>query len=110
MDVSTAVWLTVGGLATGVGGLGLYVVGHPSDRLLDILLGFTAGVMLAAAAFSLLVPALDLGSLEVVGGFLAGIAVLAVLDAVVPHVHQRYSSRATSPTRPARGRCCWSRR
>jgi len=98
VDASTAVWLTVGGLATGVGGLGLYVFGHPSDRLLDMLLGFTGGVMLAATAFSLLVPALDLGSLaEVVAGFLVGMAVLAVLDVVVPHVHQRFSEPGHEP-------------
>lgn len=92
MDASTAVWLVVGGLATGVGGLGLSLFGHPSDRVLDMLLGFTGGVMLAATAFSLLVPALDRGSLaEVVVGFLAGVALLAVLDVVVPHVHTRFS-------------------
>ena len=104
MDPSTAVWLTVGGLATGVGGLALYLFGHPSDRLLDTLLGFTGGVMLAALAFSLLVPALELGSLaEVVAGFLAGTALLAVLDIVVPHVHQRFRERGHEPD-PARRR------
>jgi ZIP family zinc transporter len=98
VDLSTAIWLAVGGLATGVGGLFLYVFGHPSDRLLDTLLGFTGGVMLAAMAFSLLVPALDLGSLaEVVTGFLAGMAVLAVLDVVVPHVHARFREPGHEP-------------
>jgi ZIP family zinc transporter len=100
VDVSTAAWLVAGGLATGVGGLFLYVFGHPSDRLLDMLLGFTGGVMLAALAFSLLVPALELGSLaEVVTGFLAGAAVLAVLDIVVPHVHQRFREPGHEPDR-----------
>jgi ZIP family zinc transporter len=98
VDASTAVWLVVGGLATGVGGLGLYVFGHPSDRVLDMLLGFTGGVMLAATAFSLLVPALDRGSLaEVVAGFLAGVALLAVLDVVVPHVHARFREPGHEP-------------
>ena len=46
---------------------------RPSDYLLDVLLGFTAGVMLAATAFSLLVPALDEGTLaEVLAGVLGG--------------------------------------
>ena len=104
MDLSTAAWLTVGGLATGVGGLFLYVFRQPSDRLLDTLLGFTGGVMLAATAFSLLVPALDLGSLaEVLLGFLAGMAVLAVLDAVVPHVHARFREPGHEPN-PSRER------
>jgi ZIP family zinc transporter len=98
VDTETALWLAVGGLATGVGGLALYFVGHPSERLLDTLLGFTGGVMLAATAFSLLVPALDLGSLaEVIIGFLCGAAVLALLDIVVPHVHQRFFERGHEP-------------
>lgn len=100
MDLSTAIWLAVGGLATGVGGLALYAFGHPSDRLLDTLLGFTGGVMLAATAFSLLVPALDLGSLaEVIVGFLSGAAVLALLDIAVPHVHERFFERGHEPER-----------
>ena len=78
------------GLATGLGGLALLVVRRPGDRMLDALMGFTAGIMFAAAIFSLLVPALDRGSLgSVVTGFLLGAATLAVLDAVVPHIHAR---------------------
>ncbi len=57
------------GLATAVGAIGLLVVRAPSDRLLDTLLGFTAGVMLAATSFSLLIPALDLGTLALDNAF-----------------------------------------
>lgn len=91
MSAADLGWLIGPGVATGVGGLFLLVVRRPSGRLLDTVLGFTAGVMLAATVFSLLVPALERGSLaEVVGGFLLGCAVLAVLDRVVPHVHLRF--------------------
>lgn len=79
------------GLATGLGGLALFVIRRPSDPLLDGLLGFTAGVMLAATAFSLLVPALDLGGIwEVLAGFALGSVVLYGLDRAVPHVHARF--------------------
>ena len=92
MDTATFLWILAAGLATGVGGLGLLAIGTPSDRVLDGLLGFTAGVMLAATAFSLLVPALDRGTLgEVLAGFLAGAAVLLLLDRLVPHVHARFA-------------------
>ena len=50
--------MIVPGFATGVGGLALYAIKRPSRVGLDVMLGFTAGVMLAATAFSLLVPAL----------------------------------------------------
>jgi len=91
---STFFWLVVPGLATGVGGLGLLVVRRPGDRLLDTLLGATAGVMLAASVFSLLVPALDEGAVgEVVLGFLVGAVFLALLDFYIPHVHARFVER-----------------
>lgn len=92
MDASTFLWILAAGLATGVGGLGLLAIRDPSEHLLDGLLGFTAGIMLAATAFSLLVPALDRGSIgEVVLGFAAGCVVLFALDRLVPHVHARFA-------------------
>jgi ZIP family zinc transporter len=88
----TLFWLVAPGLATGVGGLALLLVRRPSERTLDGLLGFTAGVMLAATAFSLLVPALDIGAMwEVLLGFGLGAALLLALDRIVPHVHARFS-------------------
>jgi ZIP family zinc transporter len=86
------------GLATGIGGLPILALRRPGDRLLDTLLGFTAGVMLAATAFSLLVPALDRGSVaEVVGGLAVGACVMALLDAVVPHAHARFAEHGGLP-------------
>lgn len=94
MDTETLFWILAAGLATGVGGLALLLVPRPSDYLLDVLLGFTAGVMLAATAFSLLVPALDEGTLaEVLAGVLVGGAALLALDMLVPHVHLRFVER-----------------
>jgi ZIP family zinc transporter len=51
----------VAGLATGAGALPVLFAKKVSDRLLDIMLGFSAGVMLAATSFSLIIPAIDLG-------------------------------------------------
>src|SRR5688572_20736600 len=70
----------------------------PSELLLDALLGFTAGVMLAATMFSLLVPALDDGSLaEVVLGVATGGVTLLAMDAYVPHVHLRFTEAGHTP-------------
>src|SRR3712207_5046239 len=70
------------GLATGLGGLALLGFRRdPDERTLDAITGLTAGIMLAAAIFSLLVPALDAGTLgEVVVGLVAGVGALPVLD------------------------------
>ncbi len=91
LDLSAVLVILASGLATTLGGLALLAVRRPSPRLLDVLLGFTAGVMLAAAFFSLLLPALERGGLaQALGGFLAGAATLALLDVVVPHIHARF--------------------
>jgi ZIP family zinc transporter len=85
-------WIIASGLATGVGGLAILLLGRPGDRTLDGLLGFIAGVMLAAASFSLLVPALDRGTVAEVGaGFVTGALCLAAFDAALPHLHLRYA-------------------
>src|SRR5690606_3562349 len=49
-------------LATGAGALPVLVVRQISDATRDTLLGFGAGVMLAASFFSLLAPALETGA------------------------------------------------
>jgi ZIP family zinc transporter len=86
--------LVVPGLATGLGGVAVLIFRRPSALTLDTLLGFTAGVMLAATAFSLLVPALERGPLgEVLIGFALGSAFIAALDVVVPHAHARFRER-----------------
>lgn len=93
------------GLATGVGGLAILLVRRQSNRTLDVLLGFTAGVMLAATVFSLLVPALDRGGVwEVVAGVAAGAAVMAALDWLVPHAHARFSEHHELPAEQRRAR------
>ncbi|MGE0065774.1 MAG: ZIP family metal transporter [Solirubrobacterales bacterium] len=54
--------------------------------------------MLAATAFSLLVPALDRGGVwEVVAGLGAGAALMGVLDAIVPHAHARFAEHEDLP-------------
>ncbi len=59
-----------------------------------LLLGFAAGVMIAASVWSLLIPAIDMAGeqgqiawIPAAGGFLGGMAFLLVLDSVIPHLH-----------------------
>jgi zinc transporter, ZIP family len=63
-------------------------------KLLDAMLGFAAGVMIAASFWSLLAPAIELseaGELPVwvppAIGFLAGGVFLRLLDRLLPHLH-----------------------
>lgn len=76
------------GLATGVGALPTLLTVRVSDRLLDGMLGFAAGVMLAATSFSLLIPAIDAGGVWVtVTAVVLGAGFVALMDRVVPHIH-----------------------
>jgi ZIP family zinc transporter len=76
------------GLATGVGAFPVLFTRKVSDQLLDVMLGFSAGVMLAATSFSLIVPAIDLsGPWVAVFGILLGAFVLHLIDRFVPHFH-----------------------
>src|SRR5215213_9119418 len=63
-------------------------------KLLDAMLGFAAGVMIAASFWSLLAPAIELSEagalpswVPPVIGFLAGGIFLRLLDRLLPHLH-----------------------
>ena len=67
-----------------------------SRKLLDIMMGFAAGVMIAASFWSLLDPSLTYATQNGYGkwswfpaaaGFLLGGVALRLIDAVVPHLH-----------------------
>lgn len=79
---------------TAIGALFVVAVKRPSQRLLDAMLGFAAGVMLAASVWSLLLPSIEIatasGGLAWVPaaiGFLLGGASLRVVDRFLPHLH-----------------------
>lgn len=85
------------GLMTTVGALPVLAGRVPRERTRDTLLGFAAGVMLAASFFSLIVPSLDIserlygdGAIPAaiaVGGILLGAIAVAFLNRVLPHEH-----------------------
>ncbi|MGQ9782291.1 MAG: ZIP family metal transporter [Nitrososphaeria archaeon] len=87
------IWLGVfasliAGAATGLGAIPTLFIKDISHRTLDMMLGFAAGVMLSATAFSLLIPAIELGGVWVsVVGFMAGGFFVYLLDRYVPHSH-----------------------
>ena len=85
------------GFTWGVTALGASVVfltRTVNRKLLDGMMGFAAGVMLAASFWSLLAPAIELAEsngvppwLPAVVGFSAGGAFLAAADRLLPHLH-----------------------
>jgi zinc transporter, ZIP family len=85
------------GMMTGVGALPVLLRRDVPVRAQDALLGFAAGVMLAASFFSLLLPSLEAArglygegmapGLIAVAGVLVGAGAIALANETVPHQH-----------------------
>lgn len=85
------VLLATGG-STVLGAFGGLVFRRIPHRVNDTVLGFAAGIMLAAAVIGLMEPAFALTgtlnrSLALLGAF-AGAALISMLDRIVPHLHR----------------------
>ncbi len=67
-------------LATGLGAIPVFFLGHRAAQLTPLLLGFAAGVMAVASIAGLLIPATEEGStLAVLSGLAVGAGLLAVV-------------------------------
>lgn len=76
------------GACTGIGALPLIFVKRITKKFEDIILGFAAGIMLFAASFSLVLPALEMGGIkQVIAGLLSGAIVLAFIEKVTPNIN-----------------------
>jgi len=99
-----------GFLATATGALPALLLRSLPQRLEDSLLGLAAGMMLAASAFSLLLPGLEAahaitgskawGAGIVVLGMSVGVLLMLGLDAFTPHEHE-----STGPCGAGHERC-----
>lgn len=80
---------------TALGASFVYFIRDTHNQFMQSLtLGFAAGVMIAASIWSLLIPAIDaaeargdIGWIPAAGGFVLGVAFLALLDKLLPHQH-----------------------
>ena len=79
------------GSATILGALIGFLVGNIPHKWNDAILGFAAGVMLAAAVFGLILPSMEAvgakGIWITAAGILCGAWFLNVADKVTPHLH-----------------------
>jgi ZIP family zinc transporter len=85
------------GLVTSLGALPVLFGRDISRRANDAMLGFAAGVMLAASFFSLIIPGLEIAkaifgsqgiaAFVVTAGVLLGAGMIALLNEVIPHEH-----------------------
>jgi len=87
----------IAGVAAGVGAVPALAVHWVSQRTNNAMLGIAAGLMLGATAFSLVLPAIEAGTVQtgsemhaalgVAAGMLAGGALLWLVHRVLPHEH-----------------------
>ncbi len=79
---------------TACGAAVVFLTSSVNRRLLDAMMGFAAGVMIAASFWSLLAPSIEMAEaqglpvwLPATVGFLLGGMFLRLADAVLPHLH-----------------------
>ena len=96
--VAQAFFATLGTYAlTAVGTLPVFFFRSAPRRLMDAMMGFAGGVMVAASCWSLLVPAIAAGGVgRAVVGLLAGGALIYVADQLLPHLHSEFPDEATA--------------
>jgi zinc transporter, ZIP family len=96
--VTQALVATIGTyLLTAAGTLPVLFFRSAPRRLMDALMGFAAGVMVAASCWSLLVPAIDAGGVFAATlGLLIGAAFLYIADQCLPHLHGEFPDEAVA--------------
>ncbi len=79
---------------TALGAAAVFIRRDPSRKMHDVMLGFAAGVMIAASYWSLLAPAIEMSEkwgrwafVPATVGFLLGGAFLRLADRLLPHQH-----------------------
>jgi len=79
---------------TALGAGSVFLFKNFSKKTSDIMLGFSAGIMISASFWSLLLPAVEMSAslsvpswLPVTLGFLAGAFFIGILDKIMPHLH-----------------------
>ena len=95
MNSSLVLGLAIPFIGTTLGSAMVFLMRNKiNEKVEKILLGFAAGVMIAASVWSLLIPAIDMAEetgkiawLPATVGFLFGILFLLILDSLTPHLH-----------------------
>jgi len=79
---------------TAIGAAAVFTTKEVSKKILDSMLGFAGGVMIAASFWSLLAPAIEMSQdkfipswVPAAGGFLLGGIFLRLIDKILPHLH-----------------------
>ncbi len=101
---------------TALGAAMVFFFRSVNRRLLNVMLGFASGVMIAASFWSLLAPAIEMaeasgtpGWIPAVMGFLLGGVTLRVIDRILPHLHPAFANGAGVTATPEGLPTSWQR-
>lgn len=88
---------------TALGAAAVFLMRHPRKTILDGMLGFSAGVMLAASYWSLLAPSIEMAEtlelndwLTAITGFIGGGLLLYIGDLVYQYHNKRYTNQSAN--------------
>ena len=114
LGLSPIIQATLAGIFTWVmtalGSSLVFLFHEVNEKLLAIMNGFAAGVMVAASFWSLLAPSIDFADqngygiwsfVPAVVGFLSGGLFLRIIDGVIPHLHKRSAGKEETEGLPS---------
>lgn len=95
LDIGVAAGVMIPFIGTMLGSAMVFFMKNQINRKLEkLLMGFAAGVMVAASVWSLLIPSIEMADgqgkiawIPAAAGFILGMAFLLLLDSVIPHLH-----------------------
>ena len=96
MNKNVAIGILIPILGTSLGAACVFFMKNELNELLNkILLGFAAGIMVAASVWSLLIPSINMSAymgkfafVPAAVGFMVGVVFILAIDKLVPHLHQ----------------------
>lgn len=93
---------------TAAGAAAVFLFTSVSRKMLDTMLGFAGGVMIAASYWSLLAPAIEMAEgkavpswVPAVSGFLLGGLFLRLIDKLLPHLHMGFRTEEAEGVKTA---------
>ncbi len=89
----TIIGFVTGMIGTGLGGIVVFFLKSPSKRIMEMILGFTGGIMLSVVCFDLIPQSFELGGM-LLGflGIITGVAGVMAMDSLISKVPGRLST------------------
>ena len=87
----------ISSICTSLGSLPILLIRDVSHKWKDIMLAYTAGIMVAASAYGLIPPVMKLSNIGVLAlGIIIGTVVLTLLESLIPHTDMTHSTTTSN--------------